>query len=76
MNVLTKTVEQKFAFDQVERQLEEYINTKRAESILAQATQALIKEADIKILKTFKVDKVMQSSQTAAEGQSAEQPAA
>lgn len=75
MNVLTKTAEQKFAFDQVERQLEEYINTKRAESILAQATQALIKEADIQILKTFKVDKVMQSSQT-AESQSTEQPAA
>jgi len=80
MNVLQKTAEQKFAFDQVERQLEEYINTKRAESIIAQATQTLVKEADIKILKTFKVDKVMQSSQTAnqttEQKEQAEQPAA
>ncbi len=84
MNVIEKTAGQKFTFEPVEKQLEEYINTKRAESILAQATQALIKEADIKILKTFKVDKVMQNSQTAnqeteqqaTEQQETEQPAA
>lgn len=76
MNVLEKTPEQKFAFEPVQAQLEEYINTKRAESILAQATQALVKEADIEILKTFKVDKVMQSSQTANQATGQEQPAA
>lgn len=79
MNLLEKTAAQKFTFEPVEKQLEEYINTKRAESIIAQATQALVKEADIQILKTFKVDKVMQSSQTAnqaTEQQETEQPAA
>ena len=74
MNLIEKTAGQKFTFEPVEKQLEQYINTKRAESILTQATQALIKEADIKIIKTFKVDKVMQSSQTA--NQETEQPAA
>ncbi len=77
MNVLEKIPEQKFAFEPVQAQLEEYINTRRAESIIAQATQALIKEADIQILKTFKVDKVMQSSQTANQTtEQTEQPAA
>ncbi|MBO7611771.1 MAG: SurA N-terminal domain-containing protein [Elusimicrobia bacterium] len=76
MNVLEQTAEQKFAFEPVQAQLEQYINTKRAESIIAQATQALVKEADIEILKTFKVDKVMQSSQTANQSTEQEQPAA
>ena len=76
MNVLDKIPEQKFAFEPVQTQLEEYINTRRAESIIAQATQALVKEADIEILKTFKVDKVMQSSQTANQATKQEQPAA
>ncbi|MCR4663159.1 MAG: SurA N-terminal domain-containing protein [Endomicrobiaceae bacterium] len=66
MNVVEKVAGQKFTYESFEKQLEAYINTKRAESILAQATQALVKEADIKVLKTFEMDKVAQSSQTAA----------
>ena len=66
MNVVEKIAGQKFTYDSFEKQLVDYINTKRAESILAQATQALIKEADIKILKKFDMDKVETSSQTAA----------
>jgi len=66
MNVVEKIAGQKFTYDSFEKQLVDYINTKRAESILAQATQTLVKEADIKILKKFDMDKVETSSQTAA----------
>ncbi len=66
MNVVEKVAGQKFTYESFERELENYINTKRAESILSQATQTLVKEADIKIIKTFEMDKVAQSSQTAA----------
>ena len=51
-------------------QLKDYINQKRSESIISQAVQTLLKEADVKIIKTFKMDKVAESSNTA------EQPAA
>ncbi len=70
MNVIEKVAGQKFTYDSFEQQLKDYINQKRAESIISQAVQTLLKEADIKIIKTFKMDKVAQSSQTA------EQPAA
>ena len=63
MNVIEKVAGQKFTYETFEKQLTDYINTKRAESILSQATQALLKEADIKVLKTFEMDKVAQSSQ-------------
>ena len=66
MNVVEKIAGQKFTYDSFEKQLVDYINTKRAESILTQATQTLVKEADIKILKKFDMDKVETSSQTAA----------
>ena len=66
MNIVEKIAGQKFTYDSFEKQLVDYINTKRAESILTQATQALVKEADIKILKKFDMDKVETSSQTAA----------
>lgn len=66
MNVVEKIAGQKFTYNSFEKQLTDYINTKRAESILSQATQTLIKEADIKILKKFDMDNVEQSSQTAA----------
>jgi hypothetical protein len=66
MNVVEKVAGQKFTYDSFEKQLVDYINTKRAESILAQATQTLLKDADIKIIKTFEIDKVSQSSQTVA----------
>lgn len=64
MNVVEKVAGQKFTYESFEKQLENYINAKRAESIVAQAIQSLLKEADIKILKTFEMDKVEQSSQT------------
>ena len=57
MNVVEKAPAQKFAFETFEKQLEDYINSKRAESIIKQAAQALIKDADIKIIKTFEMDK-------------------
>lgn len=57
MNVVEKVAGQKFTYESFEKQLENYINTKRAESIISQATQALVKEADIKVLKTFETDK-------------------
>lgn len=66
MNVVEKVAGQKFTYETFEKDLENYINTKRAESIIAQAIQTLVKEADIKIFKTFEMDKVAQSSQTAA----------
>lgn len=66
MNVIEKVAGQKFTYETFEKDLENYINTKRAESIIAQAVQTLVKEADIKILKTFEMDKVAQSSQTVA----------
>lgn len=66
MNVVEKVAGQKFTYESFEKALVDYINTKRAESILSQATQTLVKEADIKVLKTFETDKVAQSSQTAA----------
>ena len=66
MNVVEKVAGKKFTYESFEKELENYINTKRAESILSQARQTLVKEADIKIIKTFEMDKVAQSSQTAA----------
>ena len=66
MNVIEKVAGQKFTYDSFEKQLIDYINTKRAENILAQATQTLLKDADIKIIKTFDIDRVSQSSQTVA----------
>ena len=65
MNVIEKVAGQKFTYESFEKALTDYINTKRAESILAQATQKLIEESDIKIIKKFETDKVVQSSQTA-----------
>lgn len=65
MNVVEKVAGQKFTYESFEKALVDYINTKRAESILAQATQALIKEADIKVIKTFEMDK-NQNTQAAA----------
>jgi hypothetical protein len=64
MNVVEKVAGKKFTYESFEKELENYINTKRAESILSQARQTLVKEADIKIIKTFEMDKVAQSSQT------------
>ncbi len=66
MNVVEKVAGQKFTYESFEKALVDYINTKRAESILSQATQTLVKEADIKILKTFEMDKNAQNSQQAA----------
>ena len=57
MNVVEKAPAQKFAFETFEKQLEDYINSKRAESIIKQAAQSLIKDADVKIIKTFEMDK-------------------
>lgn len=66
MNVIEKVAGQKFTYESFEKQLVDYINTKRAESILSQATQTLVKEADIKVIKTFEMDKNEQSTQQAA----------
>jgi len=70
MNVVEKVAGQKFTYESFEQQLKDYINQKRSESIISQAVQTLLKEADVKIIKTFKMDKVAESSNTA------EQPAA
>jgi len=69
MNVVEKVAGQKFTYESFEQQLKDYINQKRSESIISQAVQTLLKEADVKIIKTFKMDKVAESSNTA------EQPA-
>ena len=66
MNVVEKVAGQKFTYESFEKALVDYINTKRAESILSQATQALVKEADIKIIKTFETDKIVKSTQPVA----------
>ena len=66
MNVVEKVAGQKFTYESFEKALVDYINTKRAESILSQATQTLVKEADIKVLKTFEMDKNTQNEQQAA----------
>ena len=66
MNVIEKVAGQKFTYESFEKALIEYINTKRAESILSQATQTLVKEADIKVFKTFEMDKNQNSQQAAA----------
>ena len=66
MNVVQKVAGQKFTYETFEKALTDYINTKRAESILTQAAQTLIKDADIKIFKTFETDKAAQGSQQAA----------
>ena len=65
MNVVEKVEGKKFTYESYEKELENYINTKRAESIITQAVQTLVKGADIKIMKKFEMDKVAQSSQTA-----------
>ncbi|MBR3627411.1 MAG: SurA N-terminal domain-containing protein [Elusimicrobia bacterium] len=65
MNVVEKVAGQKFTYESFEKALVDYINTKRAESILSQATQTLVKEADIKILKTFEMDKNAQQQAAA-----------
>ena len=62
MNVIEKVAGQKFTYESFEKDIESYINTKRAESIIQQSITTLVKEADIKIIKTFDVDKVSQSS--------------
>ena len=64
MNVVEKVAGQKFTYESFEQQLKDYINQKRADSIISQAVQTLLKEADIKVIKTFKMDKVAQSTQT------------
>ena len=66
MNVIGKVAGQKFTYESFERELEIYINTKRAEYIVSKSVQTLVSEADIKVLKTFEMDKVEQSSQTTA----------
>ena len=66
MNIVEKIAGQKFTYNSFEKQLTDYINTKRAESILSQATQTLVKEADIKVIKTFEMDKNEQNTQQAA----------
>ena len=66
MNVVEKVAGQKFTYESFEKALIDYINTKRAESILSQATQTLVKEADIKIIKTFETDKIVKSTQPVA----------
>jgi len=58
-----KVAGQKFTYSSFEKQLENYINIKRAENILSQATSTLLKEADIKILKTFDMDNQSQEKQ-------------
>lgn len=67
MNVTDKAAEQKFVFETFEKQLEEYINSKRAESIIGQAAKALAKEADIKVIKTFEMDKAKAAQDSKAE---------
>ncbi len=64
MKVVEKAAGQKFAYAPFKQQLQDYINQKRAESIILQARQTLLKDADIKIFKTFDMDKTAQSSQT------------
>ena len=64
MNIVEKVAGQKFTYESFEKDIESYINTKRAESIIQQSITTLVKEADIKIIKTFDIDKVNQSSQT------------
>ena len=66
MNVVEKAAGQKFTYETFEKALVDYINTKRAESILSQATQTLFKESDVKIFKTFETDKAVQNEQAAA----------
>jgi foldase protein PrsA len=66
MNVVEKVAGQKFTYESFEKALVDYINTKRAESILSQATQTLVKEADIKVIKTFDMDKNTKQQQPAA----------
>lgn len=67
MNVVEKAAGQKFTYETFKKELENYINTKRAESLIQQSVTILLKEADIKIIKTFDIDKVNQSSQPAAD---------
>ncbi len=65
MNVVEKVAGQKFTYETFEKDIEGYINTKRAESLMQQATATLLKEADIKVNKTFEMDKANQNSKTA-----------
>jgi len=64
MNIVEKAAGQKFTYESFEKDLEQYINTKRAENVIQQSVAALLKEADIKVIKTFDIDKVNISSQT------------
>lgn len=57
MNVIEKAAGQKFTYAAYKQQLKDYINQKRVESIISQVRQTLLKEADIKVLKTFEMDK-------------------
>ena len=44
-----------------------FLCSKRAESIISQAAQALAKEADIKVIKTFEMDKAKAAQDSKAE---------
>lgn len=63
MNVTGKAAGQKFTYEAYKQELKNYINQKRAESIVLQARQKLLQEADIKIIKTFDMDKTAQGTQ-------------
>jgi hypothetical protein len=65
MNVVEKVAGQKFTYESFEKDINAYINTKRAESLMQQATATLLKEANIKVSKTFEMDKANQNSKTA-----------
>lgn len=63
MKITEKTAGQKFTYASFEKQLENYINSKRAESLLNQTIASFVKEADIKILKKFEIDTREQTTQ-------------
>lgn len=74
MNVVEKSAGKKFDYEPSKQELKAYINQKRVESIIAQARQTLIKEADIKVFKTFEMDKAAQQ-QTQQQAQQVQNPA-
>ena len=57
IKVRGKVAEQKFVYDTFKDELTNYINNKRAEFVIAQSIANSVKGSDIKILKTFEMDK-------------------
>ncbi|WP_413853534.1 SurA N-terminal domain-containing protein [Candidatus Ruminimicrobium bovinum] len=76
IKVRGKVAEQKFVYDTFKNDLTNYINNKRAEFVIAQSIANSVKSSDIKILKTYEMDKSTETVAASSVSASTESAAA